>query len=310
MAGRLCAVLLLAIPFLGGCTTADSIGPASDQWELLFEDDFRTESWLDRSWLWFTHPADWSAYDNAYGAGNDESACLRPENLTAGADGLVITARSDSVICATGEARDYTSGFLGGREADRLWPVEARFEIRARVPQGQGLWPAFWLRHRDGAQRAEVDVFEVFHAQYPDSVVQTLHLPGQVRRSHVVRTGGPDEWHVYGAQVTADDAGRAMFRWFVDGRETFSTTSSESVAALGGSDPEQTWDMAINLAVGGRWTGDPQGPVGYLAGPGVCAQTYQPPPGGDPEQCPTAQIRPSEFPAEMNVDWVRVYIPD
>lgn len=32
MAGRLCAVLLLAIPFLGGCTTADSIGPASDQW--------------------------------------------------------------------------------------------------------------------------------------------------------------------------------------------------------------------------------------------------------------------------------------
>lgn len=91
-----------------------------------------------QSWLWFTHPADWSAYDNAYGAGNDESACLRPENLTAGADGLVITARSDSVICATGEARDYTSGFLGGREADRLWPVEARFEIRARVPKGKG----------------------------------------------------------------------------------------------------------------------------------------------------------------------------
>lgn len=109
-----------------------------------------------------------------------------------------------------------------------------------------------------------MDVFEVFHAQYPDSVVQTLHLPGQVRRSHVVRTGGPDEWHVYGAQVTADDAGRAMFRWFVDGRETFSTTSSESVAALGGSDRSRpgTWRSTW------PWGGDGRRPArtGGLSG--------------------------------------------
>lgn len=305
----MCTALLLTVIAVAGCAPPDSTGPAPDQWDLVFEDDFRAESWRDQSWLWFTQPADWSAYNNAYGSGNDEAACLRPENLTAGTEGLVITARSESIICATGESRGYSSGFLGGREADRLWPVQSRFEIRARVPQAQGLWPAFWLRHRDGAQRAEVDVFEVFHAQYPDSVVQTLHLPGHTRRSHVVRTGGADEWHIYGAQITADGAGLATFQWFVDGRETFSTTATDSVAELGGTDPEHTWDMAINLAVGGSWAGDPEGPLGYLAGPGVCAQTYQRPPEGDPEQCPKNQIRPPLFPAEMQVDWVRVYVP-
>ena len=54
-----------------------------------------------------------------------------------------------------------------------------RFEMRARLPHGQGIWPAFWLRHRNGAGTAEVDVMEYFHSTMPGQTTATLHLDGR-----------------------------------------------------------------------------------------------------------------------------------
>src|SRR3546814_16269318 len=51
--------------------------------------------------------------------------------------------------------------------------------MRAKVPHAQGMWPAFWLRHRNGAGVAEVDIMEYFHSQVPGRTTGPLHLDGR-----------------------------------------------------------------------------------------------------------------------------------
>ena len=44
-------------------------------------------------------------------------------------------------------SREYTSGRLDTE--GKFAPTYGRFEIRARLPKGQGLWPAHWLYPRE-----------------------------------------------------------------------------------------------------------------------------------------------------------------
>src|SRR3546814_11451816 len=62
--------------------------------------------------------------------------------------------------------------------------------MRAKVPHAQGMWPAFWLRHRNGAGVAEVDIMEYFHSQVPGRTTGTLHLD---RTHHISQRSLPFE---------------------------------------------------------------------------------------------------------------------
>jgi beta-glucanase (GH16 family) len=254
-------------------------------------------------------PRQWRALHSTYGDGNNELACLRPGNVTT-ADGVaVITARAEEATCPSGAVRSYTSGFLSSRDAGRYHPLHSRFEIRARVPHGQGLWPAFWLRHRNGARTAEIDVFEVFHSQRPGTVTHTVHIDGGVRSRHwqhvehaVVGTG---DWHTYGVAIAPapDDVG-VSFTFSIDGVTTHVYTDPEPSWA-DDAPVDATWDMAVNLAVGGNWTGHPARGLGYLPHPDRCSLTLRRAVDG-PEACPSDGIHLASLPATYEIDWVRV----
>ena len=121
----------------------------------------------------------WKPYHSTYGDGNNELACLTPGNVSVSGGSLKLTARREKLTCPNGSTRQFSSGFLGTRETGTYFPRYGRFEIRAKVPHAQGLWPAFWLRHRNGSGVAEVDVMEYFHSQVPGKTTQTLHLDGR-----------------------------------------------------------------------------------------------------------------------------------
>ncbi|MCU1499139.1 MAG: hypothetical protein JWM47_3092, partial [Acidimicrobiales bacterium] len=110
-------------------------------------------------------PTKWKKYHNTYGDGNHEMACLTPGNVTEASGTLNITSKKEQLTCPSGAVRQYSSGFVGSREVGRYYPMFARFEMRAKLPHAQGIWPAFWLRHRDGGSpQAEVDIMESFHS--------------------------------------------------------------------------------------------------------------------------------------------------
>jgi beta-glucanase (GH16 family) len=255
-------------------------------------------------------PSKWVRYHNTYGDGNKEMACLTPGNTSVGGGSLRIQARREQVTCPGGKVRSYTSGFLGSREAGTYYPRFARFEVRAKLPHAQGLWPAFWLRHRNGASVAEVDIMEYFHSQVPGRSTQTLHLDGRYNISKRTTTFEQPTlspgWHTWAVEITPATGG-VKFTFLVDGVTVHTYVDTQHRWASS-APADGTWDIALNLAVGGNWVGGPDDTLGVLRDISRCAQS-----GSFPNTCSTSNIRRVDWsnPAAstFQVDYVRVYVP-
>lgn len=167
-------------------------------------------------------------------------------------------------------ARHYTSGRL---DTDgKFAQTYGRFEVRARLPVGKGLWPAHWLypQQRDwvmetlmaaevaaGRERliperrpwySEIDIME-FLGHEAETVYGTLHyytFDGQKKSSSGTLKGVADyskDFHVFALEWEPD-----AIRWYVDGQLLHST--SEGV-------PHTPHYLILNTAIGGSWPGNP-----------------------------------------------------
>lgn len=121
---------------------------------------------------------------------------------------LAITARpSPSTPCRTPIA----SGLLTSFGSFRF--LYGYVEARMAVPQGAGLWPAFWLVPADNQGRAELDVMETFGfddgGYYATGIAQFDHINDQTR----IPLDQPQRFHRYGA-----DWGPRTITWYLDGR--------------------------------------------------------------------------------------------
>jgi len=193
------------------------------------------------------------------GWGNNELEyyTARTQNVFVGNGALHIVARRENYGGA-----EYTSARL--KTQGLFSKTYGRFEFRARLPRGQGYWPAFWLMPRDSvyggwAASGEVDVMEN-RGQEPATVFGTLHFGGQ----------WPDNTQSYGPSFTfpAGDSGTNFhvyalewrtnsFDWYVDG-QSYQTQASWWTS--GGAYPapfDQPFYVVMNLAVGGYFVGAP-----------------------------------------------------
>ena len=118
------------------------------------------------------------------------------------------------------------------------------FEIRARIPVGTGVWPAFWLLADDGGWPPEIDVLEGRGQQIGD-VVMTTHW--RSRATGFVQSCGfdflvPDassDFHDYGALWTQDH-----IVYYIDRKPV-----SDIKVPIGFDDPMY---MIVNLAMGAK----------------------------------------------------------
>jgi len=156
-----------------------------------------------------------------------------------------------------------------------------RFEFRAKLPEGRGFWPALWLLGTNITTAGwpacgEIDVME--NNGTNTSVVQgSLHSGSDETAIYTFPNGGSaTNFHVY----TLDWAPGAI-KWFVDGDlDYYETQTSWSSSAGPFPAPfNQPFFLIMNLAVGGSYVGNPSIPV----------------------------INTSTFPAELQVDYVRIY---
>ncbi|HKL89251.1 MAG TPA: glycoside hydrolase family 16 protein, partial [Salinibacter sp.] len=117
------------------------------------------------------------------GWGNGEFQNYTTEN-TSVADGvLTITARQD-IDDEDGDGIDdttYTSSRL--RTLGNGDWTYGRFEIKAKLPTGQGIWPAIWLLFSEDtyggwAASGEIDIMEAIGSA-PGEVFGTLHYGGE-----------------------------------------------------------------------------------------------------------------------------------
>ena len=124
-------------------------------------------------------------------------------------------------------------------------------EIRARLPKGQGMWPALWMDEASGDPAAEFDIMEML-GDAPTTIYETNHLwpsgGGSGTQVHQCTFKGPDfsaDFHVFGFQIQA-----TQITWYVDGAQTCTSNQGINVNPV---------YLMLNTAVGGAgsWPGAP-----------------------------------------------------
>jgi beta-glucanase (GH16 family) len=248
-------------------------GLNGQNWELVWADEFDGDT-LNTD-LWSYMIGDGTEY-GIPGWGNNELEYYQEENVQVADGVLTITARRENVATS-----QFTSGRI--RTIEKGDWTYGRFEIRAKMPVGQGIWPAIWMLPTDEyyggwASSGEIDIME-YLGQDTMRVHGTIHYGGQWPNN---QNRGTD-------YVTDDTAFHKTFhtfaleweegelRWYVDGEEfqKLGVGMWYSDAAPFPAPFDKRFYLLINLAVGGNWPGPPD--------------------------------LTTEFPQELVVDYVRVY---
>ncbi|MEL6193710.1 MAG: family 16 glycosylhydrolase, partial [Bacteroidota bacterium] len=246
---------------------------------LIWQDEFSGTA-VDES-QWTFQLGDGTTY-GIPGWGNSEQQYYQKENASVSGGFLTITAKEETV-----GGLPYTSTRMNTSNFNNF--TYGRFEMRAKMPIGKGMWPAFWLLFTgdglDGtgtgeyggwAASGEIDIME-YLGDKPDEILGTIHygqeFPGNVfsGNEYFLPSGTfNDDFHTFAVEWEPGE-----IRWYVD--EILYATQTLWWSE-GGPYPapfDQDFHIILNLAVGGNLPGNPD------------ASTV--------------------FPQEMVVDYIRVY---
>ncbi len=153
-------------------------------WKLIWGDEFNSKSGTAPNVnVWGQEVGD-GTVNGIPGWGNSELEYYTGSTNNVATDGLgnlqIITKKADgSLMCYYGPC-EYTSARLLTK--NRFEVAYGRVEARIKVPQGSGLWPAFWMLGTDidqvnWPQTGEIDIMENV-GRLPNQVFGTLHGPG------------------------------------------------------------------------------------------------------------------------------------
>lgn len=252
-------LFLLAIPLsflLAACGQSGSgIQPVgqSNSWNMIFHDDFNGNS-LDTK-KWTTCYFNFKVGDNSCDHDQNELELYQPNNVSVSNGTLTLRAEKQTVDAPNGQTYDYTSGMIttgpttGTSNNTRFSFKYGYMEMRAKVPAGQGLWPAFWTLPTDLDWPPEIDVFEIL-GNAPNVINMHYHYQnGTDNGGDNGKTWkGPNfsaGWHTYAVDWEPD-----AITWYVDGVERRTYTDTSHITS-------KPMYLLANLAVGGNWPGSP-----------------------------------------------------
>lgn len=247
--------ITFCLTFLSAKAFAGEKPLAQNDWKLVWRDEFNDKKLSPKKWNILTREQ----------SKHNELQYYVPDEVYIERGSLRLRSR----------VRDYGSmHYTSGRvdTSGKFAPVYGRFEVRAKLPGGKGLWPAHWLypQNRDWAMErlmtqavtngqerlipeerpwySEIDIME-FLGHETNVLYGTLHyhtFDGQKKSSSGKWKGDVDytkDFHVYVLEWEP-----AVMRWFIDGNLIHSTTNGI---------PHTPHYLILNTAVGGAWPGNP-----------------------------------------------------
>ena len=209
-------------------------------------------------------------------------------------DGMLhLAAYRETITDENGKEYNYSSGSVHTK--DKLSFREGILEMRAKLPKGKGMWPAFWTLgavSEDKEEKypqswpyaGEIDIMEMVggEAQWGEG--------GDAKIYANIQWGNPpfgdvfsltnvnghnytcekgifnDNFHVFGIKWTQEE-----ITWFCDDNDYYTIEITDDMTCF----KELDQYILINLAVGGEWAGEPD--------------------------------EKTIFPNEYVIDWVRIY---
>lgn len=221
------------------------IGPRPPEWKLIWHDEFDTDGLPDSS--------RWSYDMGGHGWGNNELQFYtkaRRENARVEQGLLIIEARKEAY-----EGNAYTSARLVSRGKGD-WQY-GKIEVRAKIPNGRGTWPAIWMLASTTPLQwpddGEIDIME--HVGYDPGRVHASvhckkynHIIGTQRTAQVMLPDFSEAFHVY--SVTWD---KTHVEIAVDGKPYFNFANEHTTYEAWPFDNKM--HLLLNIAVGGNWGG-------------------------------------------------------
>ncbi len=241
--------------------------PVSKGWKLVWSDEFNYSGLPDSS--------KWNYDVGGDGWGNNEKQFYR------GADTMNSSVKKGMLsIIARKENQgrnEYSSARLVTKGKGE-WKY-GRMEISAKLPEGVGLWPAFWMLGKNIDKAGwptcgEIDIMESVGFK-KDSVFGTVHtdaynhMKGTQKGADVIIKNPYSEFHLFAIEWT-----RGKIDFFLDDKMYYSFANEHKTSKEWPFD--QPFSLILNLAVGGS--------LGGKMG-----------------------IDESAFPAVFQVDYVRVF---
>lgn len=192
--------------------------PVSD-WQLVWSDEFNGTRIDETKW---THEV------NCSGGGNQEKQCY-----TDSSDNSFVTDGKLHIVAkpaAAGAPLPYTSARLNTKyQGDFKY---GRFEMRAKLPAGQGAWPAFWMLPTDEVyggwpKSGEIDIIEAVNLKVvADDGTAEANVHGTIHygrdwpnnassgKAYLLPDGinPADDFHTYAIEWQEGE-----IRWYVDG---------------------------------------------------------------------------------------------
>ncbi len=252
----LCLLVSFQLLF-SSCTKSQTPG-----WKLTWSDEFSTNGKPD--------PAKWSF--SGRGTANWKCYCTDDTATAFVKDGFLYL---NGILSANStDTATYNTGCI--QTKGKFSFKYGKLEVRAKLSQGQGSWPAIWLLGEDGAwpNNGEIDVME--HLNFDTIFYQTMHsyFIDKLNHKHdpkyfTTASFKVNDFNVYGMEWYPD-----RIDLFVNGHKTFSYPKIQNDTTGKQWPFDQPFYIILDQALGGNWPGP---------------------------------VNKKDLPQQMIVDWVRVY---
>lgn len=265
-------IAMLIIVVFVGTTAILAKENRLEDWHLVWEDNFNE---IDpETWSFEIGSPDWNGDGKPDRWGNNELQYYLADNASIEDGKLVITAKEEQVNDMN-TTFEYTSSRMITK--DKYEVQYGRMEIRAKLPIGQGIWPAIWMLGNDIDTNpwpacGEIDIMEYLGHQ-PSTVHGTVHGPISggpgVGSSYTLEEGTfHDDFHVFAMEWNSDE-----IKFYVD--DTLYHVANKNEIGENDWVFDHPHYFILNLAVGGDWPGYPD--------------------------------ETTKFPQTMKVDYIKVY---
>ena len=224
-----------------------------DGYSLTWSDEFSGTEINDDNW----------GYDiGGSGWGNNELQYHTNRNAYLKEGLLVIRAQQEAY-----RGKNYTSSRLKTQGKQNF--KYGRIDVRARLPEGAGIWPALWMLGKNitdvgWPKSGEIDIMEMVGGNSPQdkhpngdrTAHGTMHWnnnglngsysPVNTTKSEILSTSLSEEFHVFSIQWDVNGIG-----WYID-------DAQYSYKTINSTQPfREEFFFIMNIAVGGDWPGSP-----------------------------------------------------
>lgn len=251
------AILLstLCLFTLLGSWTWNSQAEAAGTWKQIWSDEFNGSNGTG------VDGSKWNSETGAGGWGNNELQYYtnRTNNAYMDNGNLIIQALKENYNGAP-----YTSARL--TTAGKFDVKYGKIEMRAKLPYGKGIWPAFWMLGSDIGSNpwpnsGEIDIMEYVGTNAPNTVYGTIHGPGYsgaggLSAAYTIGENISNAYHTFSIEWEPN-----VIRWYVDNNLYHTRTSAD----IGGNKWvfDKPFFLLLNLAVGGNWPGYPDASTAF-----------------------------------------------